>query len=86
MNELLNTAIKEYLARGRKERSREANLASLRAYRKKACPRFQKEIGEFVEAEATLSDPVEGEIVDVQPGVKGIGPVQRKIRNILSNK
>jgi hypothetical protein len=35
MNQLLNEAIKSYLSRkGRKERSLEANLAALRAYRK----------------------------------------------------
>jgi predicted transcriptional regulator len=84
MNQLLNEAIKGYLRqRGRKERSLEANLASLRAYRKKD-PRYQKAIAEFVEAEATLEDPLEGEIVEAKPKeAKSAGPVQSKIRDIL---
>lgn len=84
MNQLLNEAIKGYLRqRGRKERSLEANLASLRAYRKKD-PGFRKAMQEFVEAEATLDDPLEGEIVETKSKVaKAAGPVQSKIRDIL---
>jgi predicted transcriptional regulator len=84
MNQLLNEAIKGYLRqRGKKERSLEANLASLRAYRKKD-PGYQKAIAEFVEAEATLGDPLEGEIVEAKPKeAKAAGPVQSKIRDIL---
>jgi predicted transcriptional regulator len=84
MNQLLNEAIKGYLRqRGRKERSLEANLASLRAYRKKD-PGYQKAIAEFVEAEATLEDPLEGEIVEAKlKEAKAAGPVQSKIRDIL---
>lgn len=84
MNQLLNEAIKGYLRqRGSKERTLEANLASLRAYRKKD-PGFRKAIAEFVEAEATLEDPLEGEIVGSKPKeTKAAGPVQSKIRDIL---
>lgn len=84
MNQLLNEAIKGYLRQqGRKERSLEANLASLRAYRKKD-PGFRKAMQEFVEAEATLDDPLEGEIVETKSKVaKAVGPVQSKIRDIL---
>ena len=84
MNQLLNEAIKGYLRqRGRKERSLEAHLASLRAYRKKD-PGYQKAIAEFVEAEAILEDPLEGEIVEAkQKEAKPAGPVQSKIRDIL---
>jgi predicted transcriptional regulator len=84
MNQLLNEAIKGYLRqRGRKERSLEANLASLRAYRKKD-PGYQKAIAEFVEAEVTLEDPLEGEIVEAKlKEAKAAGPVQSKIRDIL---
>jgi hypothetical protein len=86
MNQLLNEAIKGYLRqRGRKERSLEANLAGLRAYRRQD-PGFQKAIGEFVEAEATLDDPLEGEIVEAQSvEAKATGPVQNKIRDILGD-
>lgn len=84
MNQLLNEAIKGYLRqRGRKERSLEANLASLQAYRKKD-PGFRKAMAEFVEAEATLDDPLEGEIIEPQSNKgKPAGPVQSKIRDIL---
>jgi predicted transcriptional regulator len=84
MNQLLNEAIKGYLRqKGKKERSLEANLAGLRAYRKKD-PDYQKAIAEFVEAEATLEDPLEGEIVEAKPKeAKAAGPVQSKIRDIL---
>ena len=67
----------------RKSARLEANLASLRAYRKKD-PGFRKAIAEFVEAEATLEDPLEGEIVGSKPKeTKAAGPVQSKIRDIL---
>ena len=84
MNQLLNEAIKGYLRqRGQRERSLEANLASLRAYRKKD-PGFRKAMQEFVEAEATLDDPLEGELVEAKPKkAKAAGPVQSKIRDIL---
>ena len=84
MNQLLNEAIKGYLRqRGRKERSLEENLASLRAYRKKDRG-FRKAMAEFVEAEATLDDPVEGEVVETKPKeAKAAGPLQSKIRDIL---
>jgi hypothetical protein len=84
MNQLLIEAIKGYLRqRGSKERSLEAHLASLRAYRKKD-PGFGKAMGKFVEAEAMLEDPLEGEIVEAKPKeAKAAGPVQSKIRDIL---
>lgn len=85
VNQLLNEAIKSYLRRrGRNERSLEANLAKLRAYRKQD-PGFQKAIAAFVEAEASFEDPVEGEPIEqfeieemIEPG-----PVQSKVRDIL---
>ena len=84
MNQLLNEAIKGYLRqKGKKERSLEANLAGLRAYRRQD-PEFRKAIAEFVEAEATLEDPLEGEIVEMPSAeAKAAGPVQSKIRDIL---
>lgn len=86
INQLLNDAIKSYLSRrGRKERTLEANLAALRAYRKKD-PGFKHAIAAFVDAEVTLDDPlagepVEGEVVDGR--LKPAGPVQKKVREIL---
>jgi predicted transcriptional regulator len=87
INQLLNEAIKMYLnQRGRKERSLEDNLAGLRAYRKKD-PGFRRAVAEFVEAEASLEDPVEGKAVEgrfVKGEFKLAGPVQSKIRDLLS--
>lgn len=84
VNQLLNEAIKGYLRRrGRKERNLEDNLAALRAYRKRD-PGFRKAIDAFVEAEASLDDPLEGELIESQSGeAKPAGPVQSKIREML---
>src|SRR6266849_10362950 len=86
INQLLNEAIKSYLSRrGRKERSLEANLAGLRAYRKQD-PGFQRAIAEFVEAEASLEDPLEGEPINgkfVDGQFKPVRPVQSKIGDLL---
>ena len=84
INQLLNEAIKGYLSRrGRRERSLEANLSGLRAYRKRD-PGFRQAIDAFVEAEATIEDPLEGEPIEGQLAeLKPAGPVQRKIRDLL---
>jgi hypothetical protein len=86
INQLLNEAIKSYLSRrGRKERGLEANLASLRAYRQQD-PGFRRGIAAFVEAEASLEDPLEGEPIEgqfVDGQFKPAGPVQSKIRDLL---
>src|SRR5690349_464943 len=61
INQLLIEAIKAYLSRkNRKERSLEADLQRLEAYRKKD-PKFRRALAKFVDAEATLKDPLEGE-------------------------
>ena len=82
INQLLNDAISMYVSRrGRKERSLEENLESLRAYRKRD-PGFQRAMEEFVEAEATLDDPLEGEPVEGQlvgEQLKPAGPVQKAL-------
>jgi hypothetical protein len=86
VNQLLNEAIKSYLSRqGQGEQRLEANLAGLRAYRKRD-PGFQRAIAAFVEAEATVKDPLEGEPVSghfVEGEFKPLGPVQSKIRELL---
>jgi len=86
INQLLNEAIKAYLSRrGQKERELEGTLADLRAYRQRD-PGFRRAIVAFVEAEATLDDPLEGEPVEgqlVKGQLKPAGPVQSKIREIL---
>ena|SRR6267154_314212 len=86
INQLLNEAIKSYLSRrGRKEHNLEANLAALREYRKKD-PGFQRAIDAFVEAEAVIKDPLEGEPIDgefIDGQFKPAGPVQSMIRDLL---
>jgi hypothetical protein len=86
INQLLNEAIKMYLTRrGRKERSLEANLAKLRAYRKQD-PGFTKAMAAFVEAEATFEDAVEGKPVEgpsIEEMLRPAGPVQSRIREVL---
>lgn len=81
INQLLNEAIKIYLnRRGPKERNLEASIAKLRAYRKRD-PQFKKAIAAFIEAEASLEDPIEGEVIISTS--KPAGPVQRKVRDLL---
>lgn len=86
INQILNEAIKIYLRRrGRKERSLEARLAALRAYRKQD-PEFKRAVAKFVEAEATIEDPLGGEPIEgefVEGQFKPAGPVQSKIRELL---
>ncbi len=86
INQLLNEAIKMYLTRpGQKERSLQANLEKLRAYRKQD-PGFRKAMAAFVEAEASLDDPVEGEAMEassVDDLLRPAGPVQSRIRGVL---
>ena len=87
INQLLIEAIKYYLSRrGRKERGLEATLEGLRKYRKENAG-FQRSIAAFVEAEASLDDPLEGELMEgqfVAEQFKPAGPVQSKIRKLLS--
>ena len=72
VNQLLNEAIKSFLVRrGSRERSLEANLARLRAYRG-SNPGFQRAVAAFVESEASLDDPVEGQLVNGD--IESIGP------------
>lgn len=84
INQLLIEAIKSYLSqKGRRERGLEAELKNLRAYRKKD-PRFRHAVAAFVQAEATIKDPLEG-----QPKERGgdspqaSGPLQSKVREVL---
>ena len=86
VNQLLNEAIKGFLSRrGPKELGLEATLARLRAYRE-SDPEIQNAKARFVEAEATLDDPIEGEsfqgqLIDGRP--IPAGPVQSRIRELL---
>lgn len=78
VNKLLNEAIKSYLhQKGRREDALENTLARLEAYRKED-PDFNRAALAFIKAEASLEDPVEGEVTE-----KATGPIQNKIREIL---
>ena len=60
-------------------------MASLKAYRKKDRG-FRRAIKAFVEAEATVKDPLEGRPVEGPGGEdpsKPAGPVQSKVREVL---
>jgi hypothetical protein len=85
VNQLLNEAIKSFLIRrGPKERSLEANLERLRAYRKRD-PEFHQALAAFVESEASFDDPVEGELVEesINSQMAVTGPAQSRIRELL---
>jgi predicted transcriptional regulator len=86
VNQLLNEAVRSFLLRrGPKERSLEASVERLRAYRERD-PQFRQARKAFVEAEASVEDPVEGEPVEgrlVNGRIEPIGPAQSKIREML---
>ena len=86
VNQLLNEAVRSFLRRSRpKERSLETSLERLRAYRERD-PQFHQARKAFVEAEASLDDPLEGEPIEgqlVNGQIEPIGPAQSKIREIL---
>jgi hypothetical protein len=64
INQLLIEAIGTYLRqKGRRERTLEANLKTLREYRRKD-PWFKRAIAAFVAGEASQKDPLEGEAVE----------------------
>ncbi len=81
INQLLNDAIKSYLhQQSPMERSLEANLEQLRTYRKHD-PWFQRAIAQFVEAEVSAGDPVEGGPFEEQVNIQGTA--QSRIRELL---
>jgi hypothetical protein len=86
INQLLNEAIKSFLLRrGPKERNLETTLAHLRAYRERD-PGFQSAIAAFVVSEATLDDPLEGELIEgqfIDAKLAPAGPAQSRIRELL---
>lgn len=86
VNQLLNEAVKNFLVRrSPKELNLEANLARLRAYRKRD-PEFRQALDAFVESEASFDDPLEAEVVErklVNSRLEAAGPVQSKIRELL---
>jgi len=84
INKLLNDAIKSYLSRkSSKEGTLQGRLARLEKYRKQG-PGYRRAFDAFIEAEATLEDPVEGEPFEEQEA-KASGSVQNKVRKILGD-
>jgi hypothetical protein len=86
INQLLNEAIKLYLSQPRqKEKGLQTTLEKLREYRKRD-PGFKRAIAAVAHAEARLiDDPAEGEPGEFVDGkFKPAGPVQSKIRDLLS--
>lgn len=85
INQLLIEAIRSYLGqKGRRERTLEANLKTLREYRRKD-PGFRRAIAAFGEAEASQKDPLEGEPVesDTEHPSQSIGELQSKLREVI---
>lgn len=82
VSKLLNEAIKNYLHhKGRREDALKNTLSHLEAYRKED-PEFNRASLTFIKAEASLEDPIEGEVVeDTHP--KATGSVQNRVRKIL---
>src|SRR5262245_46409738 len=83
IDQLIDEAIRSFLSRqGQKKRGLEATLAGLREYRMRD-PEFQGAIDAFVNTEADLEDPLEGEPVHgefIEGQFKPAGPVQSRIR------
>lgn len=85
INQLLIEAIRSYLGqKGRRERTLEANLKTLRGYRRKDAA-FKRAIAAFVEAEASQKDPLEGEPVESNSKhpSQPIGELQSKLREVI---
>ena len=85
VNQLLIEAIRNYLGqKGRREHTLEANLKTLREYRRKD-PKWGRAIAAFVEAEASHEDPLEGEPLesDAEHPSQPIGELQSKLREVI---
>jgi hypothetical protein len=85
INQLLIEAIRNYLGqKGRRERTLEINLKTLREYRRKD-PGFKRAIAAFVESEASQKDPLEGDPVesDTEHPSQPIGELQSKLREVI---
>lgn len=87
INQLLIEAIRNYLGQmGRRERTLEGNLKTLREYRRKD-PRFRRAIAGFVEAEASQKDSLEGDPVesDSEHSTPPMCELQSKLREIVGS-
>jgi hypothetical protein len=86
VNQLVNEAVKGFLRRrGAKELDLETTLAQLRVYRERDLGNARA-IAAFVEAEVTLDDRFEGELIEGQlldGQLSPVGPAQSRIRELL---
>lgn len=71
MNSLVNEAVEVYLEQRSREveRDLQASLDSLRIYRQRD-PAFKKAIAAFVDAEASLKDPIKSELTQDDRSVR----------------
>ena len=79
-NQLVNVAVRDFVARRSREveMDLDATLEALRAYRK-SDPDFERAIGDYVDAEASLQeDPAEGQ------SAEEIGPAQKRVLELLN--
>ena len=80
MNDLISEAVQKFVAVESQAHARQLDEMAerLRAYRD-ADPDFEQAIAEFVEAEATLDDPLEAQVIDVK------GPVRQQVASLLGD-
>lgn len=78
MNSLVNEAVQVYLEQRslQVERDLEATLKRLRAHRQRD-PHFKKAIASFIDAEASLKDPIKAELTQDE------SPVRTEIHRLL---
>lgn len=79
MNRLVNEAVAAYVERRSKtvEKDLKESLERIWAYRERD-PDFEQAIAAFAEAEASLDDPVEGQLVEE------VGPIRAEIMRLLN--
>ena len=93
INKMVNEAVKGFIDKRTAEVESDLKgvLAQIKAY-KRVDPKFAAAIAQFVDAEARLGgeDPVEGVVVDAEPGGAAaartkFGPAQAMVRELLSS-
>ena len=93
INKMVNEAVKGFIDKRTAEVESDLKgvLAQIKAY-KRVDPKFAAATAQFVDAEARLGgeDPVEGVVVDAEPGGAAaartkFGPAQAMVRELLSS-
>ena len=80
MNELISEAVQKYVVTESEAQAQdiEKTLQRLRAYRE-SDPDFKQAFAEFVDAEVSYDDPLEGEPYEVE------SPVRSKVQSLLTD-